>query len=268
MHNHEPNKKQFFERGWCRFKVDSHIRRWIDACLPFARATVSDDRHAQWLRCGGTWFAGVNVLPNNADSSLPGGPVLSGEAIDFIHNVLQQNDFDWDRAQLSVCYPGYPQPMPSESAAAYRFRRDRDAAHVDGLLREGPQKRRHLREHHGFILGIPIVEFDEHASALVVWEGSHELVRSAMKQRFKGVSPDKWGDEDITETYHAVRQQVFQQCRRQKIVAGPGETYLLHRLALHGISPWLEGATAGEEGRMICYFRPAIESAESWLYKP
>ena len=268
MYNHEQNKKQFFESGWCLFSADHHIDRWIDASLAFARKTVIDENHAQWLRCGGTWFAGVNLLPNKVDSSLPGGSELSGEVIDFIHNVLQLNDFNWDRAQVSVCYPGYPQPMTSESEAAFRFRRDRDAAHVDGFLREGPQKRRHLREYHGFILGIPMVEFDEKASPLVVWEGSQELVRSAMMERFDGLSSDKWGDEDITEAYHAVRQQIFKQCQRRKIVASPGETYLIHRLALHGISPWLEAATAGDYGRMICYFRPDIGCAERWLNNP
>ena len=268
MHNHETNKKQFFDRGWCRFKVDSHIRRWVDACLPLARVTVLEDKHAQWLRCGGTWFAGVNVLPNNADSSLPGGPMLSGEVIDFIDHVLQQHNFDWDKAQLSVCYPGYPQPMACESEAAFRFRRDRDAAHVDGLLREGPHKRRHLREHHGFILGLPMVEFDDSASPLVVWEGSHELVRSAMMARFEGLSSDQWGDEDITEAYHEVRYRIFDECNRVKITAKPGETYLLHRLALHGISPWSDGVTAGPDGRMICYFRPEIGGADRWLFDP
>jgi hypothetical protein len=46
------------------------------------------------------------------------------------------------RAQVSVTYPGYPAPDPEESDAAHRFRRDRDAAHLDGLLPVGPEKRR------------------------------------------------------------------------------------------------------------------------------
>lgn len=265
MYNHELNKKQFFERGWCRFVFDSDLKRWVDNCLPYARAAVQDQSHAKWLRCGGTWFAGVNVLPNRDDSSLADGAKLTGEAIDFIHRVLQIRDIAWDQAQISVCYPGYPQPMPSESEAAFRFRRARDAAHVDGFLREGPQRRRHLREHHRFVLGIPLVEFDQQASPLVVWEGSHELVRTAMKARFNHLAPDRWGDEDITEAYHAVRNQIFERCDRVPLWAKPGEAYLIHRLALHGISPWLDGAEASPDGRMICYFRPEISGAESWL---
>ena len=268
MHNHDLNKKQFFEHGWCRFGFDAGIKHWVDASLPFAREAVQDENHAKWLRCGGTWFAGVNALANSANSSISNGPSLQGEAIEFIHDVLQISEFDWDRAQVSVCYPGYPQPMPSESGSAFRFRRDRDAAHVDGFLPEGPKRRRHLREYHGFILGVPMVDYSEKASPLVVWEGSHELVRVAMINRFKNLAADQWGKEDITEAYHAVRNQVFKQCRRIEISAKPGEAYLVHRLALHGISPWLAGADASNDGRMICYFRPEIGGAWDWLNKP
>jgi hypothetical protein len=59
----------------------------------------------------------------------------------------------WDRAQVSVCYPGYPKPMDGETDGQHRFRRDRDAAHVDGLLGLGQPKRRFLKEPHQFILG-------------------------------------------------------------------------------------------------------------------
>ncbi len=110
-----------------------------------------------------------------------------------------------------------------------------------------------------------MVDCDAEASALVVWEGSHEMVRSAMQSRFSGIAPELWGNEDITEAYHSVRQQIFEECRRVSIPAKPGETYLLHRLALHGISPWQDGARAGEDGRMICYFRPDFGNAGEWL---
>ncbi len=148
MHNHDLNKKLFFEQGWCRFGFDLGIKQWVNASLPFARKTVVNESYAKWLRCGGTWFVGVNALPNGADSSLPGGPSLKGEA------------------------------------------------------------------------------------------------------------------------YHAVRNQVFNQCRRIELSAKPGEAYLMHRLTLHGISPWLDGAEAFRDGRMICYFRPEIGCAWEWLNKP
>ena len=97
----------------------------------------------------GTWFAGVNVLPNDPAGEAGNSGPLIGSAIRFIREDLCLAEFAWDNAQVSVCYPGYPQPMAQESSSAFRYRRQSDAAHVDGLLPEGPRRRRHLREYHG-----------------------------------------------------------------------------------------------------------------------
>jgi hypothetical protein len=229
---------------------------------------VSDPAHAQWLRYGGIWFAGVNALPNDAAGRLSGGPVLAGAAIDFIHRELAGTDFNWDRAQVSVCYPGYPQRMHDETEAVFNYRVKRDAAHVDGFRRHGEDRRRFLNEHHGFILGIPLAESSPGASPFVVWRGSHEMVRTAMRDAFAGIDPADWHDVDITEAYHAVRREVFETCERVELTARPGEAYLVHRLALHGIAPWREGASAGPDGRMIAYFRPEIASRHDWLNAP
>jgi len=265
MRNHESNKIHFFEKGWCRFKYDANIAAWVSEVLPVARRSVVAKENAQWLRCGDTWFAGVNVLPNRADGSVKDGPILQGDVIDFIHQEIAPRGFEWDSGQISVCYPGYPQPMASENEKAFRYRQKRDAAHVDGFLPEGHRRRRHLREFHGFILGIPMTEFDSTASPCVVWEGSHELVRAAMRKRFEGVAALNWGDQDITDAYHAVRHRIFEQCPRATLTAEPGEAYLIHRLALHGVAPWQSDAIASTEGRMICYFRPEIGDAKGWL---
>ena len=165
----------FHDKGWCRFEYDDALAGWVQHALPLARAAVSAKANAQWLRCGGTWFAGVNVLPNNPAGEVGNSGPLLGSAVEFIREALGLDEFAWDNAQISVCYPGYPQPMPQEPPAAFRYRRDRDAAHVDGLLPEGPQRRRHLREHHAFILGLPLVEFDAGACPFVIWEGSQEI---------------------------------------------------------------------------------------------
>jgi len=204
-------------------------------------------------------------VPNNPAGEVGNSGPLLGSAIEFIREELGLVELGWDRAQMSVCYPGYPQPMPKESRSASRYRRDRDAAHVDGLLPEGPQRRRHLREHHGFILGLPLVEYDAGASPFVVWEGSHEIIRSALKERFNGLPPELWGDEDVTKTYHQARQKVFDECNRVEIPARPGEAYIAHRLAVHGVAPWAASATAGADGRMICYFRPNLGDPVRWL---
>jgi hypothetical protein len=251
MRNHASH---FFERGWCRFDYDPKLFSWVEAALPSARATLDDPRKDQWLRYQGTWFAGVNALPNDARGVVGGSGPLRGAAVDFIARELGLSGFDWDAAQVSICYPGYPQPMPGESPGRARFRRERDAAHVDGLLPEGPQRRRHLREYHGFILGIPMVEFDADASPFVVWEGSQGIMRDAFGRRFEGLAAEQWGEQDITEAYHAARAQAFAE--------------IAHRLVLHGMAPWREGAAAGDDGRMICYFRPDPFGPYEWLNHP
>ena len=262
------NKSLFSEKGWCRFKYDKMLMRWVRRALPCAREIVAAEQNAQWLRCGDTWFAGVNVLPNAADGSICGSGAIQGEVVNFIRETLGLDGFDWDLAQVSVCYPGYPQPMPGESTAAFAYRRDRDAAHVDGLLPEGADRRRHFRETHGFIMGIPMVDFSPGDSPFVVWEGSHKVMRETFTEVFQGVPADQWGKMDITGVYHQARHKIFESCKRVEIYATPGEAYLVHRLALHGIAPWQSGASATRDGRMICYFRPEIGGPENWLFNP
>ena len=263
MRNH---LQHFLRLGWCKFEQDRQLLRWLESALPAARAARSDPQQAGWLRYQGTWFAGVNALANRTDSSLEGGEPLRGEAVDFITQELGLDGFDWDRAQVSICYPGYPQPMPGESAGRTRYRRERDAAHVDGLLREGPRQRRYLREHHGFILGIPMVSFSADAAPFVVWEGSQEIMRAAFAERFAGIDPQAWAEQDITDAYHAAREAAFANCKRVEIHARPGEAFIAHRLILHGMAPWADGAEAGPDGRMICYFRPDPFGPREWLY--
>jgi len=266
-------KYEFFVRGWCQFESDPYLLKWIESALPVARAKVLEPDNAKWLRCGDTWFAGVNILPNASDGSVDCGPALGGDAVDFIAQVLglsagRLSGFDWDKAQVSICYPGYPQRMAIEIEAAFKFRRDRDAAHVDGLLPEGPNRRRFLREWHCFILAIPMLDYDTDASPFVIWEGSHEVVREAFQLLFQNRSPDDWSLIDVTEGYHAVRRKIFETCRRVEIVAKPGESYLVHRLALHGVGPWNAEQNSACKERMICYFRPESGAIEHWLNKP
>ena len=259
---------EFFTRGWCRFDHDPRLRRWVEAALASARQTLHDPAQARWLRYQGTWFAGVNALPNDTSGEVNGSGPLRGSAVEFIARELGLEGFAWDAAQVSICFPGYPRPMAGESPARARYRREKDAAHVDGLLPEGAGRRRHLREFHGFILGIPMVEFDAGASPFVVWEGSHEIIRAAFAERFAGIEPDAWGEEDITETYHEARRQAFAECRRVELHARPGEAFLAHRLVLHGMAPWRDDAVAGDDGRMICYFRPDPFGPREWLHNP
>lgn len=260
---------RFFSSGWIRFPYDASVAEWAARARPIAEACVADPvQRARWLRCGGTWFVGVNVFPNDAAGAVAeaGVPPLAGAPIDFVKNVLGL-DVALDRAQVSVCWPGYPQPSAGESESAFRFRRDRDAAHVDGIRRHEGRRRR-LGEAHGFILGVPLTETAAEAAPLVVWEGSHEIIRRALRARLNDVPEERWIDEDITETYVAARRECFDACRRVTVHARPGEAYLIHRLALHGVAPWA-AADGGE--RMIAYFRPDPFPGHArrwWLERP
>jgi len=245
----------FFRAGWTTFEADPGLAPWVAAARPAAEAILADPaRLAADLRCGGTWFAGVHAFGNDAAGAIAaeGVPALAGEAVEFIAGALGLAGFDWDQAQISACYPGYPQQGAEESAANFRYRLTRDAAHVDGLLRDS-QRRRRLGETHGFILGIPLTPTDREAAPLVVWEGSHEVMRAAFRARLAGLPPSVWGEEDITKAYHAARAEAFDTCPRRVVHVSPGGAYVVHRLALHGVAPWQSAATAP---RVIAYFRP------------
>lgn len=258
----------FLSRGWIKFPHDPDTARWAEAARSVAEARTADPAlRARWLRHGGTWFAGVNVLGNGPDGSVL-GTAVAGAAVDFIRAALGFEGFAWDSAQVSVCYPGYPRRDPDESEANHRFRRYRDAAHVDGLRRAVPGRRRHLGECHGFILGIPLDETPPGAAPMVVYEGSHEVMRDAFRARLAGIAAADWAGEDVTEAYVAARRLAFDTCPRRPIPAGPGESYLVHRLALHGVAPWM--APEGPP-RTVTYFRPdsfAGWSPERWLGDP
>lgn len=263
--------RQFFSGGWCRFPFDAALAAWAAAARPAAEAGLEDPGlRARWLRCGGTWFVGVHALPNDGAGAIAeaGVPPLPGPAVTFIREVLGFAGA-LDRAQVSVCLPGYPQPWEGESEAAFRYRLRRDAAHVDGLRRSEPGRCRRLGEAHAFVLGIPLTAVDPAAAPFVVWEGSHELIRAALAERLAGIPPARWPDEDITEAYHAARRVVFDRCPRVTVPARPGEAYIVHRLALHGVAPWT--ASTETRPRMIAYFRPELPGEgrfADWLALP
>jgi hypothetical protein len=74
-------------------------------------------------------------------------------------------------------------------------------------------------------------------------------------QVFAGIPEAQWSEVDVTEAYHAARQRCFETCRRVIVHAQPGETYIVHKFALHGVAPWTGESVQGAS-RMIAYFRP------------
>lgn len=255
----------FQARGFLQFPADAAALDWVRHAHPFAVAAARDPaNHAEWLRCGGTWFVGVDALANDADGFVAGGPPLAGAAMGFVKEALGFR-LPLHRAQVSVCYPGYPQPSPEESEAAYGFRLRRDAAHVDGLLPEGPEKRRYVKEPHAYILGIALTRQSPDAAPLTVWEGSHLIMKAMFAAAFAGHPPEDWANVDVTDAYQAARRKAFETCRRIELPSEPGEAVLLHRHLLHGVAPWGAGAEGPEEGRMIAYFRPEFPAFTDWL---
>ncbi|HLQ18611.1 MAG TPA: hypothetical protein VK146_06485, partial [Tabrizicola sp.] len=130
----------------------------------------------------------------------------------------------------------------------------------------GPEKRRMVKEPHAWILGLPLN--DTAASPLIVWEGSHEILRAALLKAFEPHPPETWGDIDITDAYQQARREIFATCRRIELPAKPGEATLLHRLTLHGVAAWKPSDQAPPEGRMIAYLRPQLQTVHQWLAKP
>ena len=86
---------------------------------------------------------------------------------------------------------------------------------------------------------------------------------------FFDIDPKDWKNIDITKSYHKAREVIFESCKRVEIHAVPGESYIIHRMALHGVAPWDGRANSGKEGRVIIYFRPEADLGTSgWLSKP
>ena len=240
---------------------DQGIERWAAAARLACRDVVSDPKMVEtWLQCEGTWFVGVDALPNDRFGGIGDVP---------FPQVLQDH-FRGDKhpAQLSIMYPGYPKPRAGESDAAFGYRVRRDAAHVDGILAIGPDRRRFVKEPHAYILGIPVTQCGQGASPMVIWRGSHHIMRAAFRDAFDGCDPADWSNIDVTEAYTAARNKVFETCDRDIVHVDVGCAYAIHPLMLHGVSAWEQGADAPEDGRIIAYFRPQLTSVVDWINCP
>lgn len=249
--------------GWMRFPFDPAVADWARHADKAAAIAAQDPANAAWVRCGGTWFVGVDALANDSKGQLPGGPPLSGAAVDAAQ-ALQTAPLH--RAQTSIMYPGYPKQGADEDSAAFGFRLRRDAAHVDGLHRIMPGRRRVLKERHAWLLGILLNDCD--AAPMTVWEGSHEVMRDALSSAYAGIPPSNWATHDVTDIYQAARKRCFDTLPRVELRARVGEAYVVHRLALHGVAPW--GDATGRR-RSIAYFRPEFtcgDTSDVWLTAP
>ncbi len=249
------------DEGYIRFAWHPKTFRWAEAARRVARQVARDPSMIEtWLQCEGTWFVGVDALPSDSCGGVGNVP-LAGPTVDSIG----PRD-DLHPAQLSITYPGYPRPRRGESDAAFRYRLNRDAAHMDGLIAEGVSKRRYLRERHDWILGLPLTETSPAASPLVVWAGSHQILQRAMIDALGHLPESEWANVDITDIYQAARKRVFAECPRIPLFTRPGEAVLLNPFLLHGVARWQAESTASYDGRMVAYLRPeSRESGHIWI---
>ena len=251
--------------GWLKFEFDDSLKSWVNASLQSARDAVHRPDNQHWWRYQGTWFVGVNSLDNDRFGKVQGGIHLQGKAAEFLSNNLGVDLSRLDQAQVSVCLPGYPKSSNTESRAANSYRLNKDAAHLDGVLKQAATAERYVQEPHDYILAIPMSDFSSDTAPFVVWEGSHNIVRSTFKQFFENSASENWSQVAITSCYQQVRRQIFSECERKQLIMKPGEAFLVHRLMLHGTGPWKTNARCGPDGRMICFFRPSSLSIEEWL---
>lgn len=255
----------FFANGWTVFPPEPSVNDWVQHALIDARRALNDPHMQQWYQCANTWFVGLEALNNDPQGRVGASLPLTGRGVNFATKICG----GWSplhRAQVSGVFPGYPKPRAGESDAAFRYRRNRDAAHVDGVLGIGVPKRRFVHEPHAFILGIPLTETDSYAAPLVVWSGSHVIMKQAFMKAFADAGSTSLNQLDVTEVYQSARRQVFETCERVVVHGPPGSVYVVHRLALHGVAPWGETAKAAPEGRLICYFRPPMPGGvRAWV---
>ncbi|MEO0342226.1 MAG: hypothetical protein AAF198_02195 [Pseudomonadota bacterium] len=256
----------FSEDGYRIYPPDPRLLDWVKTARPIAQKLAEDPKlKSDWLRHGRTWFAGVNIFPNDENGTWPAGPALDGDVIEAAR-ALCPFDIRWDTAQISIPYQGYPKQDPTETNTNHRFRKDRDAAHLDGLLPIGPKRRRHMEEYHAFVLGLPLNDAPRNAAPLVVWKGSHKIIHKWLMGKFASTPPDAWRDLDLTDSYADIRRHIFESCDRITIGADLGGSYLVDRFTLHGVAPWPETFPGPEEGRIVAYFRPHWRGdLQAWL---
>lgn len=240
--------------GFCVFDRAPQVEAWAKAAHKVACtiAAQPDMRTAENLRHQQTWFVGVDALPNGSDGSIAGVP-LTGP--------WDLPDLPMHPAQLSIVYSGYPKRDVNESEGNHRYRITRAAAHVDGLLPTGPQRRRFALEYHAYILSIPLNAVAH--SPTVVWRGSQKIMQDALRAEIGFRAP---AEVDITQAYQAARRTVFETCEQVPLELSVGQSAVLHPFVLHGTQPWGTDAHPPEEGRMIAFFRPECAGgAAEWL---
>ena len=91
---------KYLDKGWFEFPYDARLARWVREGLQSAWSAVDAPENAHWHQCEGTWFVGVNALPNDAAGAVAGGGPLAGAAYEFAMSLF--GALPLRAAQLSV----------------------------------------------------------------------------------------------------------------------------------------------------------------------
>ncbi len=253
-------------QGWHRLAANAALLNWSQAHLPAAQACMQATQNLQWWRYQDTWFAGVNALDNDKLGAVANNPSLPKSLLTSLANYCESPIKPLDQGQISAIFPSYPQIDPQQSTAANRFRQEHFAAHLDGLVPLGTQRRRHLTEQHSFILGISLTEHPPAAAPIMVWPGSHQRIQQWLINTLEGMPPNQWQEVDLTYAYQTLRHQILHDTQPQALHLAKGEAYVLHRHIIHGMGHWPEDLEDGhQQGRIIAYFRPCWHSPQKWL---
>ena len=265
------------KNGWSFLNTDHIHYEWIAE----AKEQLETKFHQKLydyndLRYGSTWFVGANFLDNSSNGNI-GTKSMSKFFFSNISKKFGPNIKYWDKAQVSICWPGYPKKDAKETKKSYDFRIKRFASHIDGIIPFGSKKRRFAKEFHAFILGFPLHNNCLDCAPLVLWEGSHKIFRNFFKEIYEGISFNKISNIDITELYNECRKKVFKNCEVKKITPQFKQPYLLDRHVLHGIDEWREKKNVKcspknhrllnslSDGRIIVYFRPVFFNPHDWI---
>lgn len=256
-------------QGWHRLPASKALKAWAEHHLLPAQQCLHDPKQQSWWCYSNTWFAGVNVLPNNGKGAVDGCPPLPEALLTELLAYCDASQGDMDKGQISALLPGYPQWDPQQSAAANQFRQQHFAAHLDGLVPIGTQRRRHLTEQHSFILGIGLTDHPEEAAPLMLWPGSQQRIQAWLRSRLANLPSERWAEVDLTDEYQQLRQQILMDTQPMPLPLSKGQGYLLHRHLLHGMGHWPHDIPdPQQQGRIIAYFRPCWHAPSLWLHGP
>lgn len=254
----------FQTKGWAPIEETDALLNWCSEIRPHAEARINDpELRSEWLRSGGTWFVGANVLGNTEFAQIDDSSPLPIHLRGILDQIIGVEGSDVGPGQVSTCWPKYPTQDEEETDASFRFRQKRDAAHLDGLKAEGATRDRYMREFHSAILGIPLQDAEQGAAPFVIYEGSHHIIADMLANAYSGIDSEDWADVAVTGAYTAARRKVFDICKRVEVTADLGGAYIAHRFAIHGMAPW-----AGPNGpkRTVLYFRPYWNAdLKGWL---